>query len=192
MSPRKESFYSCDTCHYKYSFRRPWAASILGNKWFCRILSVILVILLAYALAWIGRVIDTKGAWTWKTQFRPDESYPLNTVLGLDWMDVVWGCFVMSLLGWVAMSIAFFVGMALSLSFCCCCCKNGNEDEENMGDMWNCGNGGCYCGDCGGGSAGAGGEFFIIFILVGIALIGYVFSHLILDNSQVVSLAMDV
>ncbi|KAF9133139.1 hypothetical protein BGW39_010468 [Mortierella sp. 14UC] len=178
MSPRKESFYRCDTCHYEYSFRRPWAASILGNKWFLRLLTVFLVILIAYGFAWIGRVVDARGLWAWKVQFRPDASFPLNTVLGLDWMDVVWGCLLMSAVGWLVMSVGFFIGMALSLSFCCCCRNNDDEDgEENTGGGWfdqigGCGYCGCYCGDCGGGSASSGGEFIIIFFVVGIILVG--------------------
>ncbi|KAF9908287.1 hypothetical protein EC991_009931 [Linnemannia zychae] len=176
MSPRKESFYRCDTCHYEYSFRRPWAASILGNKWFLRFLTVFLVFLIAYGFAWIGRVVDTKGLWAWKVQFRPDASFPLNTVMGLDWMDVVWGCLLMSAVGWLVMSVGFFVGMAVSLSLCCCC-NNDEEGEENtgggcFGQAGGCGYCGCYCGDCGGGSGGGGGEFIIIFILLGIILVG--------------------
>ncbi|KAK3809840.1 MAG: hypothetical protein J3R72DRAFT_463976 [Linnemannia gamsii] len=178
MSPRKESFYRCDTCHYEYSFRRPWAASILGNKWFLRLTTVLLVFLIAYGFSWIGRVVDTKGLWSWKVQFRPDASFPLNTVMGLDWMDVVWGTLLMSAVGWLIMSVTFFIGMAVSLSFCCCCCNSEDEDgEENTGggcfdQVGGCGYCGCYCGDCGGSSGGGGGEFIIIFFVLGIILVG--------------------
>ncbi|KAF9141141.1 hypothetical protein BGX30_005355, partial [Mortierella sp. GBA39] len=171
-SSHRENFYRCEICHYKYSFRRPWAASILGSKWFLRVTTVLIVILLAYAFAWIGRAIDSKSAWHWKRQFNPDGDFPLNTVMGLDWMDVIWGVLFTTGAGFMIVIIGLLVGMAMSLS--CCCSDNENEDgEENTGGCFDrsCGWGycGCYCGDCGG---GGGGEFVIIMILVGIVLVG--------------------
>ncbi|KAF9148159.1 hypothetical protein BG015_010152, partial [Linnemannia schmuckeri] len=172
-SPRRENFYRCEICHYEYSFRRPWAAAILGNKWFLRVMTVLIVILLAYSFAWIGRAIDSNGVWHWKQQFRPGAEFPLNTVMGLDWMDAVWGLLFTTGAGFVIVIVSLVVGMAISMS--CCCCDNADEnDEENTGGCFDqsCGGGccGCYCGDCGGGSGG--GEFVIVFLVAGIILIG--------------------
>lgn len=176
-SSLRENFYRCEICHYEYSFRRPWAASILGNKWFLRFTTVLIVILLAYAFAWIGRAIDSNGVWRWKAQFRPASDFPLNRVLGLDWMDVIWGVLFTTGAGFVIVIVGLLVGMASSLS--CCCCDNADEEgEENTGGCcdqscgWGCT--GCYCGDCGGGGGG-GGEVVIIFLLAGVVLVGYVF-----------------
>ncbi|KAG0282899.1 hypothetical protein BGZ96_012731 [Linnemannia gamsii] len=168
-SSLRENFYRCEICHYEYSFRRPWAASILGNKWFLRVTTVLIVILLAYSFAWIGRAIDSKGAWHWKQQFRPNADFPLNTVLGLDWMDAMWGLLFTTGAGFVIVIVGLLVGMVMSMS--CCCGDNSDEDEENTGGCFNpCGLGycGCYCGDCGGG----GGEFVIVFLVAGIVLVG--------------------
>ncbi|OAQ34757.1 hypothetical protein K457DRAFT_133220 [Linnemannia elongata AG-77] len=171
-STLRENFYRCEICHYEYSFRRPWAASILGSKWFLRVTTVLIVILLAYAFAWIGRAIDSNGAWQWKKQFFPDGDFPLKRVMGLDWMDVVWGVLFTTGAGFVIMIVGLLVGMAMSLS--CCCGDNADEDgEENTGGCFDqsCGWGycGCYCGDCGG---GAGGEAVIILLAAGIILAG--------------------
>ncbi|KAG0301841.1 hypothetical protein BGZ97_002585 [Linnemannia gamsii] len=172
-SPRRENFYRCEICHYEYSFRRPWAASILGNKWFLRVTTVLIVLLLAYSFAWIGRAIDSSGVWRWKQQFHPGGDSPLKTVMGLDWMDAVWGLLLTTGAGFVIVIVGLLVGMAMSMS--CCCGDNSDDDgEENTGGCFDqsCGWGycGCYCGDCGGG--GGGGEFVVVFLVAGVILVG--------------------
>ncbi|KAF9108882.1 hypothetical protein BGX29_003812 [Mortierella sp. GBA35] len=140
MSPRKESAFACDTCHYKYSFRRPWAAHILGHKWFLRLTTVFIVILLAYGFSWVGRTLDSRGVWKWKEQFgkRPngddDGTGGLRTVMGLDWMDVVWGLLFTTCAGFLVLIVSCCVGMVASMS----CCQDNEEDDDSEENTSSC------------------------------------------------------
>ncbi|KAF9927851.1 hypothetical protein FBU30_002814 [Linnemannia zychae] len=114
MAPRAESKFKCDTCHYEYSIYRTRTAKILGNIWFLRSISVLIVILITYGVAWIGRVLNNH-AWQWKDQIFQVDSAMLR-ILGLDKLDVLFGLMGMAILGIVIMGTTYCIGAVLTTS----------------------------------------------------------------------------
>ncbi|KAG0367851.1 hypothetical protein BGZ54_003150 [Gamsiella multidivaricata] len=90
LSPRKESAFQCDTCHYTYSFSRPWMANVLGHAWFLHIITGIMFATVCYTAAWGGRELNQNGVWEWKRIFIDDPHRETTTAFGLDWMDLVY------------------------------------------------------------------------------------------------------
>ncbi|KAG0055874.1 hypothetical protein BGZ83_007163 [Gryganskiella cystojenkinii] len=165
LSPRKESFYRCDTCHYHYSFSRPWIAKILEHGWFVHTMSVLMLIGLIYSTGWIGHVLQDKGAWRWKDKFFHGPGDGRKIVLGLDGPDYLFG------LVWIA-------GFGLIILCIGCFCGGSGEDgtQRNDGSDSCCGGdccsgntGSCYIVDCGGSS---GGEEVVIMLVVAVLFVG--------------------
>ncbi|CAO3563319.1 unnamed protein product [Mortierella alpina] len=161
-SPRKESAFSCDTCHYRYSFSRPWMADVLGNESFLHVVTTFLVLTVIYLCGWVGHGLEASGVWHWKSWMAayPPESGPPIRILGLDGWDFVWGLIMAALFG-----LMFLVIGACFL-------------DAEMGCLGICGGSGdgcapCYFGDCALGGA-EGAEFILILVAIIMFLFGIV------------------
>lgn len=166
MSPKKESFYRCDTCHYHYSFTRPWIAHVLESPWFLHVFTVITFFALWIGIAYGGHALDESDIWKWKKYFQGYGTPPLTTFMGLDWKDVTFGVLAVGVLG-----IHFLIGIG------CICCINDQRGRSGAGlDV----DGGCSTslflltesfGDCGGcGDCGESGEAVLITLLVSLLM----------------------
>ncbi|ORZ24796.1 hypothetical protein BCR41DRAFT_420065, partial [Lobosporangium transversale] len=65
---------------------------------------------LGYGCAWIGRELDLRHIWGWKGLVAERLKYGKNKeemvlVLGLDWMDFVWGFVMMAVIGLMGMVV---------------------------------------------------------------------------------------
>ncbi|KAI8597364.1 hypothetical protein EDD21DRAFT_447073 [Dissophora ornata] len=143
MSTRKESFYSCDTCHYHYSFSRPWIAGVLGHRWFLHIITVVMFLVLFYGAARTGRALNARGIWKWKQKYVADPDKPMRTVLGLDWMDLLWGLVVVAVMG-----LIFLIVKGCTMLFD----HRGSRGGSSDGGCGGCGS--CIYMDCGGSGEG--------------------------------------
>ncbi|KAF9571582.1 hypothetical protein EC968_000399 [Mortierella alpina] len=152
-SPRKESAFSCDTCHYRYSFSRPWMADILGNEWFLHVVTTFMVLTIIYLCGWVGHGLESSGIWHWKSivTHYPPASGPI-LILGLDGWDFLWGLIMAAIFGL----------LFLMISVCIL-----DTEMGGLGACGACGSDGCapwYFGDCALGGEGA--EFILIFIAI--------------------------
>ncbi|KAG0037925.1 hypothetical protein BGZ82_001569 [Podila clonocystis] len=82
LSPRKASAFSCDTCHYHYSFSRPFMANILGHRWFLHAVTTLMFVSLCYACSWCGREMNARGLWEWKAIGGGTSQPELGTIFG--------------------------------------------------------------------------------------------------------------
>ncbi|KAG9322280.1 hypothetical protein KVV02_006703 [Mortierella alpina] len=101
-SPRKESAFSCDTCHYRYSFSRPWMAKVLGNESFLHVVTTLMVLTMVYLCGWVGHGLESSGMWYWKsilTEYPPPSGSGPILILGLDGWDYVWGLIMSAIFG---------------------------------------------------------------------------------------------
>lgn len=97
-SPKKV-FYRCETCHYRYWLARPKIANFFG-LWTVNIITIVMFLALLVGVAYGGHALDEKGTWQWKQlKYLSRVPRPLMTVLGLDWMDIVWGLCVFIIIG---------------------------------------------------------------------------------------------
>ncbi|KAF9314682.1 hypothetical protein BG003_003935 [Podila horticola] len=155
LSPRKASSFSCDTCHYHYSFSRPFMANILGHRFFLHAVTTMMFAALCYACSWCGHEVNARGLWKWKGT--PE----LNTFLGLDYLDVAWGFIMMAAIGLVFLMV--FGCSSLCSEY------TGQNDEE-----W-CTCSGDSCSGCGLGAmecSSGGGEGFLIIVAIVIFVTG--------------------
>ena len=155
LSPRKESFYRCDTCHYHYSFSRPWVAKALDKAWFPHVATVLLMLLMVYGFGWVGRGLYDKNLWHWKELFHHGiDPPPTNQtrVMGLDGPEYLFGLVWLAFLGLVSGCIALTIGATTDRSGSggCCDCRGGS---------------GCYFVDCGN-SGGDGGAFALVCLVM--------------------------
>ncbi|KAG0304439.1 hypothetical protein BGZ99_002414, partial [Dissophora globulifera] len=161
-STRKDSYYRCDTCHYHYSFSRPWIAHVLGHPLFLHIITLLMFLTLCYAAAWGGRELDMSGAWEWKKMFGRESKEPTFTLLGLDALDYLWGLSVLAIIGLLGMII---FGVVYS---CTCCGRSGRGGGGGGGFFYP-----MYFGSWGsGGGDSGGGEVICAIFLVAILIIG--------------------
>lgn len=159
MSPKKESSYRCDTCHYHYSFARPWIANVLENSWFLHIVTVTMFLVLWIGAAYGGHALDEKEIWQWKKlRFLDRYERPVNTILGLDWMDTVWGLSAVACAG-----LLFLITVG-----CFLCCESSRRGSSSGGS----GSTFIYVGDSGGSSDGECGGVLAIICLVVLVLVG--------------------
>lgn len=152
MSPRKTSAFSCDTCHYHYSFTRPFMANILGHRWFLHGVTTAMFVTLCYLCSWVGREVNARGVWEWKGE---RSHPPLGTVLGLDQLDVLWGVVMVAGIGLVF----------LMVFGCTALCTEYTGESE---DEW-CSCNGDSCSGCGLGAMecnSGGGEGFLIIVAI--------------------------
>ncbi|GJJ72254.1 hypothetical protein EMPS_04611 [Entomortierella parvispora] len=150
LSPRKESFYRCDTCHYHYSFSRPWMAKVLDRVWFPHVATVLIMFFVIYGFGWIGRVLYDKDLWHWKAANQ-------TRIMGLDGADYVFGMVWLALLALVIWCIGLTIGVA-------------SGDRSGSGGGCDCR--GCFFLDCAGGSGD--GEACAIVCIVLLILAGTV------------------
>ncbi|KAF9363352.1 hypothetical protein BGX34_004336 [Mortierella sp. NVP85] len=161
MSPKKESSYRCDTCHYHYSFARPWIANVLEKEWFLHTLTGVMYLALWIVAAYGGHAVDEKGIWEWKKlQFLERFERPLGTVLGLDWMDVVWGLSAIAGGG-----LVFLIGLA-------CLCWYEDRNARRIGGSRSSSNSSSRSSSTHHGCSDGGGEGAVIVFLVGLILVG--------------------
>lgn len=162
MSPKRESSYRCDTCHYHYSLARPWIANILENPWFLHIVTLTMFLALWIGAAYGGHALDENDIWQWKKQYLDGYERPVYTVLGLDWWDIVWGLTAVGCVG------------LLYLTVLCCmgCCESSSSGRRSNDDC--CSFPAVFFLDFGGGSSESceGGEAVLIVFLVALVLIG--------------------
>lgn len=164
MSPKKESSYRCDTCHYHYSLARPWIANVLENPWFQNIVTLIMFLALWIGAAYGGHALDEKDIWQWKKlKYLNGRQRPVNTVLGLDWWDIVWG---LTAVGCVGLLFLIVLG-------CKRCCASRWESRGRGGGGSSSGPSFIYIGDCGSSSESCDcGEAALIVFFVGLILLG--------------------
>lgn len=158
MSPRKESFYRCDTCHYHYSFSRPWLAKVLDKAWFPHVATVVLMLLMIYGFGCAGRTLYDKNLWHWKEMFHHGTDIPPNNrtrFLGLDGPEYLFGLVGLAVLGLIFGCIVLTIGSAADRS-------------SDSGSPCSCN--GCYVVDCGGG--GGDGDAFAIVCLAFVVIAG--------------------
>ncbi|KAF9190896.1 hypothetical protein BGZ50_009774 [Haplosporangium sp. Z 11] len=101
-APRSESYYACDTCHYKYSFGRPWLAHVLGYRLFLHIVTALMFFAVCYSSAWLGRELNASEIWKWKGRWDEndgDGGASRTLILGLDYLDLIWGFFMTAAMG---------------------------------------------------------------------------------------------
>ncbi|KAI1318637.1 hypothetical protein EDD11_006138 [Mortierella claussenii] len=127
---------------------------------------------LCYGSAWCGRELDGHHIWEWKSHWMADPMDRARAVrvLGLDWMDVVWGFVMVAVMGL----------LFLLVSGCCCMFRGDDDDDADSNRCRNCGGcGSCagpwYLGDCGGASGGEG----LVLIMLVVALIVGIFGAFI-------------
>ncbi|KAL0095692.1 hypothetical protein J3Q64DRAFT_1828277 [Phycomyces blakesleeanus] len=102
VSPRKQSWVSCDYCGYEYSTSRPFYASIVGSVWLVRVLSVVLVLLLILGMSYASMAVDV---WALGHPIRPDDpswvEFHGPSWHGLDRIYCLSGVIVVSVLGMI-------------------------------------------------------------------------------------------
>ncbi|KAG0257263.1 hypothetical protein BG011_004055 [Mortierella polycephala] len=123
-APRSESYYACDTCHYKYSFGRPWIARVLGCRLFLHIITALMFFVVCYSSAWLGRELNASEIWKWKGRWDEsdgDGGASRILILGLDYLDLIWG---------------FFMTAAMGLLFLLVCCPRDSCGAQDSFPMW--------------------------------------------------------
>ncbi|ORZ03487.1 hypothetical protein BCR43DRAFT_483462 [Syncephalastrum racemosum] len=96
MSPRPESTSTCDTCHQAYQMVRPKYAWFLTHPMFLRAITIFIVVVATFALAYLTKIVDVFVlqhpprpndpqwvAWHGETRLWMDRVYFFSGVLGV-------------------------------------------------------------------------------------------------------------
>ncbi|KAG0242608.1 hypothetical protein BGX31_000133 [Mortierella sp. GBA43] len=131
LSVRKESSTNCDVCRQVYSYNK----KIPTSQQYTRRLYAggsIVASGVSYGVAWTGHIINKSGTWEWKRWFMNDPQWHTFTLLGLDWMDIVWGgTIIISTVGSVVLAISIARNPAAFRKMAKASFKNGVEIARN-------------------------------------------------------------
>lgn len=101
MSPRLESASTCDTCHQAYQLIRPKYAWFLTHPMFLRAITIFIVVVVTFALAYLMKIVDVFVlhhpprpddaqwvAWHGETRLWMDRVYFFSGVLGVSCLGI--------------------------------------------------------------------------------------------------------
>ncbi|KAI8361635.1 hypothetical protein B0O80DRAFT_164200 [Mortierella sp. GBAus27b] len=154
MSPKHESTYRCDTCHYHYLFIRPWLAEVLQKSWFLETITLVTFLMVCTTSALAGHVLHESGTWNWKAPPGSDGSFNQKYIgiMNLDVADVVWGLSIVASGGFIFMSFTGFGMLTNALRGLFASMNrpgrdNGDNTTNNNNDHDNSSGNGNYSGD---------------------------------------------
>ncbi|KAF7731873.1 hypothetical protein EC973_007704 [Apophysomyces ossiformis] len=101
-SPRKESYVACDLCGYEYNIYRPVYAAFISHPYFLQTVTMILVIGLTLAMAYMCKALDV---YLFQHVPQPDNARWLEihgpTILWMDRIYLLAGAVLMAFLGMI-------------------------------------------------------------------------------------------